>query len=242
MRAILTLSLVLFLLPGCGKSGKPTTPYAPGGAPALDASADGSALERGRLGTDLRPIVSRPVTGSANYPGLTIRLRGKFDAKLDPEDTNLPASSYPYPDLPGGRFEGVITLPPGAEPLAPAGGLREGADRYKYGRVSVDIVSASGEVLHRITSGPEDLEKFDSHRLLRLNLGSPAALPGVADDLVIDLEGIFMPRDGAPPTAAELNQAALRAGALTVAGPHPGTQWNLEVSHLEITAEEGADN
>lgn len=238
----LTLGLAVSLLSGCAVDRNPASPAAPGVSPPVDPAADASGVNRGRVGTDLRPIVSRPVTGSARYPGLTIRIRGKFDAKLDPEDTNLPASSWPYPDLLGGRFEGVVTLPAGAEPLPPEGGIRDGADSYKYGRVSVDIVGATGQVIHRIAGGAEHLRKYDSHRQLRLNLGSPDGLPGVADDLVIDLAGIFLPRDGAPPTADELNQAALRGGALTVPGPHPGTQWNLDVSHLEITAAEGADN
>ncbi len=240
--ACLTLGFALSLLAGCAADRNPAAPAAPGASPTVDPAADASGVNRGRVGTDLRPIVSRPVTGSARYPGLTIRIRGKFDSKLDPEDTNLPVSSYPYPDLFGGRFEGVVTLPVGAEPLPPEGGVRDGADSYKYGRVSVDIVSATGQVIHRIAGGSEHLRKYDSHRQLRLNLGSPAGLPGVADDLVIDLTGIFLPRDGAPPTADELNQAALRGGALTVPGPHPGTQWNLEVALIEIRAVAGVDN
>lgn len=39
-----------------------------------------------------------------------------------------------------------------------------------------------------------------------------------------------------------LNQAALRGGALTVPGPRPGMQWNLEVALLEIAAVSGVDN
>lgn len=232
------LALCTLALAACGSdSGRSAAPTAPAGL-----NEAGASFDRGRVGADLRPIVTRPVTGSLRYPGLTIRFRGKFDGKLDGEDTNLPESNYPYPDLLGGRFEGTVTLAPGTEPLPRTLGGPDPADNYKFGRVTVDILSASGTLVHRIVVAPDNLQKFDDHRRLRLNLGSATPLPGVAEDLVIDLEGIFMARDGMPPTAGEINQAALGTGALTIYGPHPGTQWNLDVSLLEMAAVEGADN
>ena len=237
---ILSLTL-LILLPGCGKNAETPSPSSPAVGESTEPAADASGVTRGRLGGELRPIVSRPVTGSARYPGLTIHIRGKFNGGLDGEGTNLPASTFPHPDLLGGRFEGTVTLPQGAEPLPPDGGVRDGADSYKYGSVSVDVISATGEVVQHISNGPDFLRKFDTHRDLQLNLGPSDGLPGVPDDLRIDLAGVFLPRDGAPPTADEVNQASLRAGSLVIIGPHPGTQWSLDVSTLEITAEPGSE-
>lgn len=236
--AAATLTLV-----GCEQSlppsSAPTLPLTPEAiAAALALPGDATA----RVATGLAPGRSGTGTGAVENRGVTIRFRGKFEPHLDLTKGSLPEASFPFPNLLGGRFQGVVTLPAGSTPVGGRGEYRYGADDYKYSRVAVEVIDATGEKVHDIGTGPNFFRRLDNHTLVSINMGPSVGQPGVPGDLRLNLEGFFTPHDGAPPTAAELNQASLRDGFVQIDAPSGTGYWVLDVSLVELRAETGADN
>lgn len=237
MKRLLTLltTLSLFLLPGCaGSPSDPGTNRRPSQPTPEDAttSADrsGRNLGFGRTAPELR---------HAGHRGLTLKIRGKFETTVNSEAGNLPAVSYPLPELYGGRFEGLITLPANAVPEK--SGAPAGSAAYACGAVDVTILSASGAQIQRITSGPNLLRRDDSNTRIAFALNPDRHAPALPGELRLELGGFFKPRDGYAPTADEINQSALRQGFVEIGGPAVGSYWVLDVELLEISAIDGVE-
>lgn len=233
------------LFQACGES--PSQSLAPADSPSSDTSpaapvdptSNGIGTGGDRIERGLAFGRSTPELRHVAHPGLTLKVRGKFAGALDLDAGNLPAVNYPLPELYGGRFEGIITLAPNTVPNK--SDVPTGGSNYDCAAVDLSVLSATGVLVHRITSGPNLLRRADSNTRITIDLNPDAYTPALPGELRLELDGYFKPRDGFPPTADEINQAALNLGFVEIGGPAVGSYWVLNVALVEIAAFEGVE-
>src|SRR4029453_1126341 len=81
-----------------------------------------------------------------------IHLSGTFATSIDPNISNLPDSTYPFPQIRGGSFDGIFVYDSMASLDAP---LSRGG-RFPFVSVNINILDNMGAIANTITSSPNN--------------------------------------------------------------------------------------
>jgi hypothetical protein len=176
-----------------------------------------------------------------------IHLSGTFATTIDPNISNLPDSTYPFPQIRGGSFDGTFVYDSMASLDAP---LSRGG-RFPFVSVDINILDNQGAIANTITSSPNNFSVGNS--FAGLNFGPSFGRINSIDDLRLDLSGSFtlalppvppeLPHGWrhlnvggiAPPPPSEITAGVLSLGFLETDGPLAFTYWDLPVSNVVLT-------
>ena len=190
-------------------------------------------------------------TSHANASPITgylykINVSGTFGTTIDPKGSNLPDSTYPFPEIRGGSFGGTFVYDSLAfldqQPPANSG-------RFPFVSVNINIFDNHGALANTITISPNNFGV--TNHAIGLNFGESVGPVNRIDDLRLQLDGDFtlaLPppplhepgwgwfRDAvAPPHPDEITAAALSSGFLETDGQVPFTYWDLPVTNVVLT-------
>jgi hypothetical protein len=170
-----------------------------------------------------------------------ISIAGTFGTAIDPIHSNLPDSTYPFPMMRGGFFEGYFVYDSWA---ALDGG------RFPYVSVDMTVRDNSGAIVQTINTSPNNF--LVTPTLLQLTFGPSFGIPNSIQDLRLQFDGAFTvalppPPPGmsdwgglgplyvVPPPPNEIVSGVLNFGFLETDGTRPFTFWDLPVSAVSLS-------
>jgi len=167
-------------------------------------------------------------------------LSGTFGTLIDPAISNLPNSTYPFPQMRGGSFDGTF----GYDSMA---SLDEG--RFPYTFASITLRDNSGLALKTITTTPNNF--YVTSNRMQFTFGPSAGIPNSVEDLRFALMGTFtqaIPPPPpeledwgllnvgiAPPPPSEVLAGSFDFGFLETDGNRSFTYWDLPVTSFEMS-------
>lgn len=173
-----------------------------------------------------------------------ISIAGTFGTAIDPIHSNLPDSTYPFPTMRGGSFDGLFVYDSWAA-LDPA----QDGDRFPYVSVDINVRDNSGAIVQTINTSPNNF--FVTSTLLQLTFGPSAGPVNGIEDLRLQFNGAFtvalpplppgMPDWGllsvhvVPPPPSEIVSGVLDFGFLETDGQRSFTFWDLPVSAVSLS-------
>lgn len=151
---------------------------------------------------------------------VVVNVSGTFGAEEDLFG-NLPAETYPFPELFGGSFVGSFSYDADAIP---------DGFTIDYQSVNVNIFGNDGTLIHTIDNGPNQFKVFDGFAIAAMGeSGGPDAI-NMPEDLRLWFDGPFV--SGVSPTAENMASSTPNAGNsfIEVDGEEAFTFWDLPVS------------
>ncbi len=173
-----------------------------------------------------------------------MHVSGTFGPTIDPNISNLPDSTYPFPQMRGGSFDGTFVY----DSMASLDNSFEG--RFPYVSVNINLFDNTGALANMITTSPSNF--YVTNNTLQLTFGPSFGVPNGIEDLRLFFDGNFTRNfpppppglpDGwgdhnlwiVPPPPSELTAASLNVGFLETDGNQDFTIWNLPVTSASIT-------
>lgn len=157
-----------------------------------------------------------------------VSVYGTFGDTTDPFLGNLPDSTYPFPDLRGGSFEGIFVY----DSIASLGGEETTyPDRFQYSSVSMNIMDKEGIVVKNIDTSPNGF--LVTSTSIQLTFGPSSGINYSIEDLRFNLEGVFTVGD-TPPPVDQIIAGVLGWGFIETDGIAPFTYWDLPVAEVTL--------
>jgi hypothetical protein len=155
-----------------------------------------------------------------------VSVYGTFGDTINPDFSNLPDSTYPFPDLRGGSFEGIFIY----DSFASLGGEETTyTDRFQYTYASMNIMDKYGIVVNNIDTSPNGFLVTSTN--IQLTFGSSGGIIYGIEDLRLNLGGAFTVGE-TPPPVDQLIAGVLEWGFLETDGIAPFTYWDLPITEV----------
>ena len=153
-----------------------------------------------------------------------VRISGIFGDTIDSVHSNLPDSTYPFPQLRGGSFDGTFLYHSMAS-------LDKSRTRFPYEFVSIDIKDNTGLVVKNINTAPNGFVVLPS--FIQLSFGPSFGIPNSIEDLRVFLNGTFS-IGPTPPPVDEIIAGVLNFGFLETDGNENFTYWDLPIIQVTL--------
>jgi hypothetical protein len=164
--------------------------------------------------------------GASNKVGATvipahlyeIRVSGTFGGAV----TGGPLSSYPFPEIRGGSFEGTFIY----DEFASASQYR-----FPYHSLSLNILDETGQIANTIVTAPNGL--FVQNDFIQITFGRSYQVYDAIEDLRLTFSGSFANLHQTP-SPVELTSATFSEGYLET-DQIPNHSWTLGVTSATLT-------